>query len=197
MTATTAPGAPDRYRDMLSEMGRSWALVLTFGVLSILLGLAAIFWPGPTVVTVAIFFAIQLFVSGIFGIVRAFDKDADPAHRVLSAIIGILGIIVGFALLREPFQSVVVMAFVIGIYWVANGIMELIAAFQVQEGRVWGIVLGIISIVAGAIILQYPISSLVTLALVVGVWLVVLGVFQVVAAFQLRSAVKKVAAAFP
>lgn len=188
MTAAAAPGGGDPYQAMLAELGRSWGLVLAFGILSVILGLAAIFWPGATIVTVAILFAIQLFVAGIFGLVRAFDAGADTGMRVLSAIIGILGIIVGFALLREPFQSVIVMAFVIGIYWIAHGIMELFGAFQVKQGRVLGIVIGVISIIAGAIIVEYPIASLATLSLVVGIWLVILGIMEIVAGFQLRSA---------
>jgi len=187
MTAAAAPGAGDPYQAMLAELGRSWGLVLAFGIVSVILGLAAIFWPGATIVTVAILFAIQLFVAGIFGLVRAFDAGADTGMRVLSAIIGILGIIVGFALLREPFQSVIVMAFVIGIYWIAHGIIEIIGAFQVKQGRVLGLVIGIISIIAGAIIVQYPIASLATLSLVVGIWLVILGIMEIVAGFQLRS----------
>jgi uncharacterized membrane protein HdeD (DUF308 family) len=193
MTTALNP-TTDRYRAMLGELGRSWMLFLVFGVLSILLGLAAIFLTGATIVTVAILFAAQLFVAGVFGLIRAFSDDLDTGGRVLTAIIGILGIIVGFALLREPFQSIVVMAFVIGIYWVAHGIMEIFGAFSLQRGRVWGIVLGIISIAAGAVILVYPISSLVILALVVGTWLVILGIIEVVGAWQLRNVARKVGA---
>ena len=138
MTAATDPQSSDQMQAMLAQVGRSWGLVLAFAILSLILGLAAIFWPGATIVTVAILFALQLFIAGIFGIVRAFSADADTGARVLSLIIGILGVIVGFALLRSPFQSVVVMAFVIGIYWVAHGIMELVGAFSHNEGRVWG-----------------------------------------------------------
>ena len=187
MPAATNPPSSDQMQAMLAQVGRSWGLVLAFAILSLILGLAAIFWPGATIVTIAILFALQLFIAGIFGIVRAFSADADTGARVLSLIIGILGVIVGFALLRSPFQSVVVMAFVIGIYWVAHGIMELVGAFSRNEGRVLGVVVGVISIVAGFIILEYPITSLATLALVVGIWLVILGIMQIVAAFQLRN----------
>jgi uncharacterized membrane protein HdeD (DUF308 family) len=65
--------------------------------------------------------------------------------------------------------------------------MELFGAFQVKQGRVLGIVIGVISIIAGAIIVEYPIASLATLSLVVGIWLVILGIMEIVAGFQLRS----------
>jgi uncharacterized membrane protein HdeD (DUF308 family) len=191
MTATVSPGTTDRYRATLASLGRSWRLFLVFGILTVLIGLAAIFWSSATIVTVAIFFAVQLFLTGIFGLMRAFSEDLDTSGRVLSAIIGILGVIVGFALLREPFQSVVVMAFVIGIYWVAHGIMEIFAALSGRESRFWRLILGIVSILAGAVILEYPISSLVLLSVVVGTWLVILGVIEIAGAWQLRNAASK------
>ena len=95
MTTTTAPGAPDQYNRMLAEVGRSWGLVLAFAILSLLIGLAAIAWPGATIVVVAILFALQLFIAGIFSIMRAFAHDIDTGARILSLIIGILGVIVG------------------------------------------------------------------------------------------------------
>jgi uncharacterized membrane protein HdeD (DUF308 family) len=48
--------------------------------------------------------------------------------------------------------------------------------------------MGLLGVVAGIIILTYPISSALTLAFIGGIWLVVLGIFQVVAGFQLRRA---------
>ena len=45
----------------------------------------------------------------------------------------------------------------------------------------------IVGVIAGIIVLVYPMSSAVTLALVGGIWLIILGIMQVVAAFQLRG----------
>jgi uncharacterized membrane protein HdeD (DUF308 family) len=46
---------------------------------------------------------------------------------------------------------------------------------------------------AGVVVLAYPFDSIVTLALVVGIWLIILGVMEVISAFGMRSDVKKVA----
>ena len=106
---------------------------------------------------------------------------------MLTAIIGVLSVIVGFALLRTPFQSVEVFIFVLGIFWLVQGIMTFVAAFALKRGRGWALVSGILGILAGIIILVYPISSAVTLAFVGGIWLVILGVIQVIAGLELRS----------
>jgi len=67
-----------------------------------------------------------------------------------------------------------------------QGIMTFIAAFAVKQGRNWRLFSGILGILAGIIILVYPITSAVTLAFIGGFWLLILGVTQVIAGFQLR-----------
>jgi uncharacterized membrane protein HdeD (DUF308 family) len=192
-TRSSASGAADQTHAMMQDLAAHWGLVLTMGVLSILIGIMAIAWPGATIVTIAIFFAAWLFVSGIYSIILSFTRDGDTGNRVLSAIIGVLSVIVGFALLRTPFQSVEVMIFVLGIYWVAQGIVSFVSAFAQKEGRNWRLFSGILGIIAGIIVLTYPISSAVTLALFGGIWLIILGVTQCFGAFQLRSVAKAAA----
>ena len=78
--------------------------------------------------------------------------------------------------------------FVIGILFLVQGIMTFIAAFAVKQGRNWRILMGILGVVAGIVVLTYPISSAVTLAFIAGIWLVILGILQIVMGFQLRRA---------
>jgi uncharacterized membrane protein HdeD (DUF308 family) len=190
---STATGTADQARTMMAGLAKSWGLVLVVGILSIILGILAFAWPGATIVTVAIFFAAWLFVSGIFSIVGAFTEDATTGMKVLSAIIGVLSVIVGFSLLRTPFQSVEVMIFVLGIIWVSQGIIGFVTAFEVKQGRNWRLFSSILGVVAGIVVLVYPITSALTLALFGGIWLVILGIIQIIAAFELRSAAKALA----
>jgi uncharacterized membrane protein HdeD (DUF308 family) len=182
--------AADQTHGMLQDVAGHWGLAVVLGVLSIILGLLAIAYPGRTVVIVAIFFAAWLFVTGIYEVIVSFTRDGDTAMRVFHAIIGVLAVIVGFALLRSPFQSVEVLIFVLGVFWLVQGIMTFVAAFSVKQGRNWGIFIGILGILAGIVILAYPIDSALTLAFIGGIWLVILGIMQILAGFQLRRAHK-------
>ena len=186
--ASSADAAADQAHTMMQDLADHWGLVAAMGVASVLLGLLAMFYPGATVVTIGIFFAAWLFVSGAYEVVTSFTRDGDTGSRVLHALIGVLAVIVGFALLRTPFQSVEVFIFVLGIFWLIQGIMTFVAAFAVKQGRNWRLFSGILGILAGIIILVYPITSAVTLAFIGGFWLVILGVTQVIAGFQLRRA---------
>ena len=60
-------------------------------------------------------------------------------------------------------------------------------------GRGWNVFVGLISLVAGVVVLASPFDSIGTLALVVGVWLIVIGVMEVVAAVAIRRATNNLA----
>ena len=195
--SSSADTTADQAHEMMKDVADHWGLIVVLGVLSVILGLLAIAYPGATIVTISIFFAAWLFVSGIFYLISSFTRDGDTGSRVLSAILGVLSIIVGWALLRTPFQSVEVFIFVIGIFFLIQGVMTFIGAFARKAGRNWGIASGILGIIAGIIVLTYPISSAVTLALIAGIWLVILGIMQVVAGIQLRNAASRIWVAPP
>jgi uncharacterized membrane protein HdeD (DUF308 family) len=184
---TNPTDSADQAHEMMKDMADHWGLLAGLGLLSVILGVLAIVYPGATIVTISIFFAAWLFVSGIVSLIASFRRDGDTGSRVLSAILGVLSIIVGWVLLRSPFQSVEVFTFVIGIAFLFTGVMTFVGAFAQKEGRNWGIISGGLGILAGLIVLIYPISSAATLALIGGIWLVILGVIQIVAGIQLRN----------
>jgi uncharacterized membrane protein HdeD (DUF308 family) len=195
--SSSADATADQAHEMMKDVADHWGLIVVLGVLSVILGILAIAYPGATIVTISIFFAAWLFVSGIFYLISSFTRDGDTGSRVLSAILGVLSIIVGWALLRTPFQSVEVFIFVIGIFFLIQGVMTFIGAFARKAGRNWGIASGLLGIIAGIIVLTYPISSAVTLALIAGIWLVILGIMQVAAGIQLRNAGSRIWVAPP
>jgi uncharacterized membrane protein HdeD (DUF308 family) len=187
---TSSNDMADRTQSMMADLADHWGLLMALAILTIIIGVMAIAWPGATLLTIAIFFAAWLFISGIVDIIQSFTRDGDTGMRVLKAIIGVLSVIVGFALLRTPFQSLEVLIFVLGIFWVAQGIITFVTAFQHKEGRGWKLFMGVLGVVAGIVILVYPISSAVVLAYFGGFWLIILGAMQAYAAWKLRSASK-------
>jgi uncharacterized membrane protein HdeD (DUF308 family) len=61
--------------DVLAGIGRHWGWVLTFGIVTLVTGLAVLVWPGRTLVAVAVLFGIQLVLAGIFRFVMALAAD--------------------------------------------------------------------------------------------------------------------------
>jgi uncharacterized membrane protein HdeD (DUF308 family) len=185
--------------DQLGRIGRHWGWLLCFGILMVVAGVFAVAWPGPTVLVLAILFGITLIVSGIFSFINAFAADESGGTRVWNVIIGILGIVVGLYAVRHILVSVVALALLIGIYWVAYGFVQIYMAIAHRElpHRGWMGFIGALSVIAGIIVIVWPAPSLVTLAIVLGIWLIVYGVMEIVMAFRVRSAIHHVQHAVP
>jgi uncharacterized membrane protein HdeD (DUF308 family) len=177
--------------DVLAGVGRHWGWVLFFGIVTLLAGLFALFWPGRTIVVVAVLFGVQLVVAGIFRFIAALAADEESGGaRALLALLGVLSFIVGLYALRNVLVTIAALALLLGIYWIVNGAVEVFAALSHRgmQGRGWTIFMGLLSVVAGVAVLVYPAISLTTLAVVLGFWLLVYGIMEIVLAFRLRSA---------
>ena len=174
----------------LSRLSRHWGWVLAFGVITIAAGIAVLVWPRETLVVVAVVFGIQLIVTGLFRFVSAFaTSDLTGGSRVLFALLGVLSVIVGLWAVRHVLLTLVALVLLLGIFWVVNGLVEIFtaASHRLMPNRGWTIGMGILSVFAGIIVLAFPGLSLISLAVILGIWLLVFGVMEVVAAFRLRS----------
>ena len=176
--------------DIVARVGRHWGWVLAFGIITLLVGVAALAWPGRTLVVIAVLFGIQLVVMGIFRFAGAFaSDDLTGGTRVLLALLGVLSLIIGLYAVRHVLITLLALVLLLGIFWTVSGAVELFTAISHREmrNRGWNAVMGIVSILAGILVLAYPAISLVTLAVVLGVWLIIFGAMQVTAAFRIRS----------
>ncbi|MDH6279420.1 uncharacterized membrane protein HdeD (DUF308 family) [Prescottella agglutinans] len=167
-------------------------VTVVFGLLTLGLGIAVLVWPNATLFVVAVLIAIQVFAFGIIQIVRSFaEVGASTSARTLTGLSGALAILLGFLVLRSPLQTLVIIALVIGAWWVFRGVLDIVAgASEVPGNRAVGIILGIISIAAGAFVLLQPEMSLGVFVVVVGVWMILYGLIVVAAPFLVRRAVR-------
>src|SRR5262245_6917280 len=176
--------------EVLAGIGRAWGWVLFFGLVTVGLGIVVLVWPDKTIVVVAVLFGIQLVIAGIFRFVTALAiDDASGGTRVLLALLGVLSFIIGIYALKHVNVTIAALALLLGIFWIVNGAIELFTAIgqRGMPGRGWTILLALLSIVAGIVVLAYPDITLLALAVVLGIWLVALGIIEIALAFQLRS----------
>jgi uncharacterized membrane protein HdeD (DUF308 family) len=174
----------------IGRLGQHWGWMLAFGILTIAAGICALVWPSITLLAAAIVFGVQLIVAGIYRLVAAFSSSESTGTRVMLALLGVLSLIIGLYAVRHVLLTIVALALLLGIFWVANGVIELFNAFSSREttGRGWVVAMGIVSIVAGVLLLAIPGLSLVVMVFLIGAWLIFFGVMQTSVALQLRSA---------
>ena len=76
----------------MEEVSKAWGWALFFGILTLVIGILVMVWPEATLKVFTIFFALQLFVTGIYYLVKSFS--AANQHKVLTVFLGILSVIV-------------------------------------------------------------------------------------------------------
>jgi len=166
----------------------TWQATLAAGVLTLILGIVVSFKPSGSLNVIAVLVGIVAIISGIFHLVRVFDRYEQ--HRIWLGVTGILYVVVGVVLIRHLSLTVALFGLLVGITWIVQGIAALIGAFTgSREGAVWWGVFGAISLIGGIVVVAAPTTSITVLTVLVGIWFIIMGIFEIVAAFIIRRAV--------
>ncbi|OBI91080.1 hypothetical protein A9X01_10760 [Mycobacterium asiaticum] len=167
-----------------------WKSTLVSGVLSVVLGVVVLAWPQISVLAAAIAFGVYLLITGAAQVVFAFSLHVSAGSRILLFISGAASLILAVLAFRHFGNAVLLLAIWIGVGFIFRGVATTVSAISDPHlpGRGWQIFIGVISLLAGIVVMASPFESIITLALVVGIWLVVIGVFEVVSAFGIRKA---------
>jgi uncharacterized membrane protein HdeD (DUF308 family) len=172
-----------------------WKSTLLSGILAVILGVLVLAWPGKTIVVAAIFFGAYLLVTGIAQVIFAFSLHVSAGGRVLLFLSGAASLILAILCFRSLQNSILLLAIWIGVGFIFRGVATAVSAISdpTLPGRGWEIFIGVITLIAGVVVLASPFESIATLTFVVGIWLVVIGVFEAVSAFGIRKAGKDLA----
>lgn len=179
----TTPSAP-------SLLPHLWKSAVVSGLLAIAIGVAIVAWPGISITVAAIFFGAGLLLTGIQQVFFAFSLHVSAGGRVLLFISGAASLILAIMAFRHLYDAVLLLAIWIGVGFIFRGVATAVSAISdpTLPGRGWNVFVGVISLVAGVVVLASPFDSIGTLALVVGIWLIVIGVMEVAAAVAIRRA---------
>ena len=173
-----------------SVLAGSWLATLVVGVLTLILGIIVSFHPSGSLNVIAVLFGILMIFSGIFHLIRVFDRD--ERHRIWAGLAGLLSVVIGVILIRHLHLTVALIGLIIGITWIVQGLTALIGGLAggVEEGRAWWIAFGVISVIAGIVVVSAPVTSVNALAVLLGIWFIIMGIFEIVAGFLLRRAIR-------
>ncbi|MDT7755444.1 MAG: hypothetical protein QOH27_1342 [Mycobacterium sp.] len=173
-----------------STLPHLWKAAIVSGVLALALGIAVLVWTGTSITLAAILFGVALLVTGFEQVFFAFSLRTSTALRVLLLISGAAALVLAVIALSRFYDAWRLLAIWIAVGFIFRGVSTTISAISdpTLPGRVWNIVMGVLSLIAGVVIMAAPYSSLQILALFVGYSLIVLGVFEVVTGFMIRRA---------
>jgi uncharacterized membrane protein HdeD (DUF308 family) len=146
----------------------------TLGIVLLFAGLVLVIWPAATTRVLASLVGVGAVVYGVRELTRASSEEGrlDFSARLL----GMISIFGGVVIAITPFVSDTAGSTVIGIYWLLAGALEVAGAFLRPDVRLERLLVGIISVAAGALVLVLPTLSLVVLVWLAGGWLLAAGV---------------------
>ena len=167
---------------------RSGWVVVVVGVISIVAGILAIVYPEITLLALALIAGINLLLLGILGLVDAITSDDDAGGtRVLSGVLGLLGVIAGLVVMRRPGESLLALILIIGVWFVVSGLVDAIRALVVPGDRAFRLLVAVFDLVLGGLILALPDVSLKTMAILAGIAFIVRGIFAIFIGLKLRK----------
>jgi uncharacterized membrane protein HdeD (DUF308 family) len=185
--------AADQPPSTVLLMINSWQATLMLGLVTIVLGVIVTAHPNGSLRVLAVLIGIASIISGLFLLIRAADRAAQ--HRLWVGVSGLLFIALGVVLIRHLHLTLALVGLLVGLSWIVQGIAGLMSAFcGPREGALWWALFGSISLIAGIVVTASPLSSVTVLAVLVGIWLLVLGLLEIVAGLILQH---ELAAASP
>lgn len=173
----SGPNPTGRLSDPMSEtVGQGWSIAV--GVLLLLAGVAAIVFPFISSLAVTIFLGWLLAISGVIQIVHAFASSRKEG-AVWQGLVGLIFLIGGVLVVLDPLAGVLTLTMLIAAIFLAEGAIEIFAAFRLRHRRHWGWLLlsGVVALIAGLVIaLQLPGSAIWVIGFIAGINLIFSGI---------------------
>ena len=175
--------------DTNEQAKKAWWLLLVLGVISVAIGGLLIFWPGSTITVVTMIVGFFMIVTGV---VRFFVAvfDSHSQDRWLMVFAGIIGIVLGVVVMKNPEGTIKVIALIVAIFWLIAGLVDFFRGLTNPDlpDRSTRIVFGLMSALFGVVILVWPAITIGVFAILVGIYAVFFGILEIVAAFQIKNA---------
>jgi uncharacterized membrane protein HdeD (DUF308 family) len=174
-----------------------WKSTLLSGILSLTLGILIYVLPEHSIIAAAFLFGVYLLVTGAAQVFFAFSQHVSAGGRVLSFISGAASLVLAVLCFRhfgtDPVNAVLLLAIWIGIGFIFRGVATSVSAISDPHlpGRGWQIFLGLVSLLAGIVMLGSPLESIEILTVVVAIWLIVIGGFEIASSVGIRNASRK------
>lgn len=157
--------------DALHEVTGAWWVLVLVGVLSVIAGGIVLAEPDHSL-------SVLVIVSGIYIVVSSLLElwsVAFVSRSGTAALFGVLGIVIGILLIRHPINSILAATLLVGLWFVAIGVIRLVDALGMKRGA-WALAVAALQIVVGIVLVASPHIGLATLALLIGIAFILNGI---------------------
>jgi uncharacterized membrane protein HdeD (DUF308 family) len=168
-----------------------WVAValLVLGLLTLGVGLFLVIEPHETLKVFTIIIGVLLLVDGVIAVIASIAGRGEG--RVLLAIVGVISVLAGLVLIKKPFQAIYLLADIVGIWLIVVGVARFMFAFSAVSGRGGQILVSLVDVAAGTVILVWPKATLTTLAVIIGIVMIIRGILLMYAGWVLRRSARE------
>jgi uncharacterized membrane protein HdeD (DUF308 family) len=185
-----------RHLDKMPMSSMGWGGSIVMGLVTLVIGALLVAATTASLTLIAILLGVVMIVSGVYYLARALG-GGESHERAWRGVCGVVFILVGLALLRHLSLSIALIGLFIGFTWVIQGVLVLMESLSstrrhAQSGLStgWGIFFGIVSLIAGIVVIASPIASVGVLTIFLGIWLIVLGAIEIGGGIVMRRALR-------
>jgi uncharacterized membrane protein HdeD (DUF308 family) len=161
----------------LAPLRAKWGWIVALGAVYVVAGVVALGSVVSATAATVLVVGFMMMISGVAEVINAFQIKTWGRFLFWLGL-GILYIVAGFVAFENPLLTAVWLTLILGAALVASGIVRIFLGFNMQHGSpwIWVVVSGLITLLLGLIILaHWPVSSLWTLGIFLGVDLVFAG----------------------
>lgn len=169
-----------------------WGSILLRGIMATLFGIAAVFWPGMTLVTLVYLFGGFILASGLVGLISGLVAGKDTVmNRAMVVIISLIEIGVGVYLLRHPMVSFGTLVLLIGFTLIVRGVIDVVGGLFESGAsatyRLLTVIGGLLAGLAGVIILFQPAAAGVAFVWLLGLYALLAGPLLIALSFDVKN----------
>lgn len=170
-----------------TAVGTVRAMLGISGAVALLVGVLITFWPKDSALVITVIFGIYFIIAGLAYLgLGIFSKGISGGARAIDIILGVLFVIGGIVAITSPSESAIILGIFLGVFvgilWIVEGVVALVQSSDAPS-KTWAIFFGILSLVAGIVLLFSPLMGAIFLFWFAGISLIVLGIIQIVRAF--------------
>lgn len=174
---------------LLSAVGRSWWILLLYGLVALGFGIIAIGWPMSAAIALAWTLGVMAIVEGVISLLALITGGSGASRGwLLLYVVASLGF--GILAVINPLATVSVLVLFLAAWLLVAGIYRIVFAIRVRrqiQGEWLLILSGVLAIVLGLLFAANPYAGVAVTTLWIGIGSLLYGVLQVLVAFKLRK----------
>lgn len=151
-------------------LGVAWTYLVLRGVVGIVFGVVAMVWPQSTATALAFLWGVWALADGFGSLLQASQPADSRGSRWWLIVTGVLAMAAGVIAVTSPAMTAVALTWVLGIWLVLRGVIEVVAAFGSSSGLPRGLLLlgAALSVLLGVLFVANPGGAVVGLSVLLG-----------------------------